>query len=193
MKRLTALLLFTVLLTCTVFLSSCKRNEAEDYAAALLDRCIACEADAVAAVMGYDVQSLTEIECYTLSRMQYKIVESKQLDGHRWDVTFDTKLFDIMNLLNEALIYSYLSTEQEGTIDVNVWVLEQLNTEQAARGYFRAVLPLIRSDDGTWSTDPDRIGDDVRDAISGGAFSWYKAYSETFGEQSGTETTDPLT
>ena len=58
MKRLTALLLFTVLLTCTVFLSSCKRNEAEDYAAALLDRCIACEADAVAGTdqSGFDLR-----------------------------------------------------------------------------------------------------------------------------------------
>ena len=191
MKRLTALFLLTALLFCTLSLSSCKRNEAEEYAAAMLDRCIACEADAVAAVMGYDVQVLTEVECYTLSRMQYKIVESKQLDGHRWDVTFDTKLFDIMNLLNEALIYSYMSTDQTEAIDVNVWVLEQLNTEQAARGYFRAVLPLIRADDGTWSIDPDRIGDDVRDAISGGAFSWYQAYNETFGTDPEADSTTP--
>jgi hypothetical protein len=60
-------------------------------------------------------------------------------------------------------------------------VLEQLNTGNAARADFRAVLPMIRSEDGTWSVDTDRIGDDVRDAISGGAYSWYAAYTETFG------------
>ena len=189
MKRLTALFLLTVILTLTLSLSACGQNEAEKAAAALLDRCIACEPDAVAAVMGYDVLSLTDIECFTLARMQYKIVESKQLDGHRRDVTFDTKLFDIMNLLNEALIYSL--SDQTAGLDVNVWVLEQLNTEQAAQAYFRAVLPMILSEDGTWSVDTDRIGDDVRDALSGGAFSWYKAYSETFGGASDDTTAAP--
>ena len=128
--------------------------------------------------MGYDILSLTDIERYTMSRMTYQIVESKQFDGQRWDVTFDTHLFDIMNLLNEALIYSM--AEQTKGLDVNLWVLEQLNTGKAANAYFRAVLPMIVSEDGTWSVDTDRIGDDVRDALSGGAFSWYKAYRETF-------------
>ena len=178
MKRLTALFLLTVLLSCTLLLSSCGKNDAEKAAAALLDRCIACEVDAAAEVMGYDILALTDIERYTLSRMTYQIVESKQFDGQRCDVTFDTHLFDIMNLLNEALIYSM--AEQTKGLDVNLWVLEQLNTGKAAHAYFRAVLPMIVSEDGTWSVDTDRIGDDVRDALSGGAFSWYKAYRETF-------------
>lgn len=178
MKRLTALILLTVLVSCTLLLSSCGKNDAEKAAAALLDRCIACEADAAAEVMGYDILALTDIERYTMSRMTYQIVESKQFDGQRWDVTFDTHLFDIMNLLNEALIYSM--AEQTKGLDVNLWVLEQLNTGKAAHAYFRAVLPMIVSEDGTWSVDTDRIGDDVRDALSGGAFSWYKAYRETF-------------
>ena len=178
MKRLTARILLTVLLSCTLLLSSCGKNDAEKAAAALLDRCIACETDAAAEVMGYDILALTDIERYTLSRMTYQIVESKQFDGQRWDVTFDTHLFDIMNLLNEALIYSM--AEQTKGLDVNLWVLEQLNTGIAAHAYFRAVLPMIVSEDGTWSVDTDRIGDDVRDALSGGAFSWYKAYRETF-------------
>jgi hypothetical protein len=168
MKRLTALFLLTVLLSCTLLLSSCGKNDAEKAAAALLDRCIACETDAAAEVMGYDILALTDIERYTLSRMTYQIVESKQFDGQRWDVTFDTHLFDIMNLLNEALIYSM--AEQTKGLDVNLWVLEQLNTGKAAHAYFRAVLPMIVSEDGTWSVDTDRIGDDVRDALSGGAF-----------------------
>ena len=179
MKRLTALFFITILLLGTLTLSSCGKNEAESAAAALLDRCIACEADAAAEVMGYDILSLTDIEKYTLSRMTYKIVGSKQLDGQRWDVTFDTHLFDIMNLLNEALIYSM--ADQTKDLDVNLWVLEQLNTETAAYAYFRAVLPMIRAEDGSWSVDTDRIGDDVRDALSGGAFSWYLAYQEAFG------------
>ena len=178
MKRLTALILLTVLLSCTLLLSSCGKNDAEKAAAALLDRCIACETDAAAEIMGYDILALTDIERYTLSRMTYQIVESKQFDGQRWDVTIDTHLFDIMNLLNEALIYSM--AEQTKGLDVNLWVLEQLNTGKAAHAYFRAVLPMIVSEDGTWSVDTDRIGDDVRDALSGGAFSWYKAYRETF-------------
>lgn len=178
MKRLTARILLTVLLSCTLLLSSCGKNDAEKAAAALLDRCIACETDAAAEVMGYDILALTDIERYTMSRMTYQIVESKQFDGQRWDVTFDTHLFDIMNLLNEALIYSM--AEQTKGLDVNLWVLEQLNTGKAAHAYFRAVLPMIVSEDGTWSVDTDRIGDDVRDALSGGAFSWYKAFRETF-------------
>ena len=87
-----------------------------------------------------------------------------------------------MNLLNDALVYTYASSSTE-PFDPNFWVLEQLNTGNAPRANFRAVLPMIRSEDGTWSVDTDRIGDDVRDAISGGAYSWYQAYAETFGEE----------
>ncbi len=182
MKRLISLMLISVLCICMVLLSSCGKNEAEAAAADLLDRCIACETDAVAAVMGYDILALTDIESYTLARMKYKIVSSSQLDQHRWDVTFDTNLFDIMALLNEAAIYTYM-TEDNENFDPNLWVLQQLNTETAARANFRAVLPMFCNDDGTWSVDTDRIGDDVRDAISGGAYSWYDAYRETFGTE----------
>lgn len=180
MKRLISLILILVLCTGTALLSSCGQNEAEAAAADLLDRCIACETEAVAAVMGYDILSLTDIERYTLARMQYKIIGSSQMDSVRWDVTFDTNLFDIMALLNEAAIYTYM-TEDNENFDPNLWVLQQLNTEEAARANFRAILPMIRTEDGTWSVDTDRIGDDVRDAISGGAYSWYDAYKETFG------------
>ena len=64
MKRLTALFLLTVLLSCTLLLSSCGKNDAEKAAAALLDRCIACETDAAAEVMGYDMTdtSLTKAD-----------------------------------------------------------------------------------------------------------------------------------
>ena len=179
-KRLISLIL--ALCACTLLLSSCGQNEAEAAAADLLDRCIACEADAVAAVMGYAVPALTDIESYTLSRMEYKIIGSAQMDSVRWDVTFDTHLFDIMNLLNDALVYTYASSSSE-PFDPNFWVLEQLNTGNAPRANFRAVLPMIRAEDGTWSVDTDRIGDDVRDAISGGAYSWYQAYAETFGQE----------
>ena len=184
-KQLISLLL--VLCTLTALLSSCGQKEAETAAAALLDRCIACEADAVAAVMGYDVAALTDIENYTLTRMKYKIIASKQMDSVRWDVTFDTNLFDIMNLLNDALIYTYASSTSD-PFDPNFWVLEQLNTGNAARASFRAVLPMILLEDGTWSVDTDRIGDDVRDAISGGAYSWYAAYTEAFGGEETPET-----
>lgn len=187
-KRLISLIL--TLFICTALLSSCGQNEAEIAAADLLERCVACEADAVAAVMGYDILALTDIERYSLTRMKYKIIGSAQLDSIRWDVTFDTNLFDIMNLLNEALLYTYASTSDE-PFDSNYWILEQLNTGNAARASFRAVLPMILGEDGTWSVDTDRIGDDVRDAISGGAYSWYAAYKETFGtgEEASTEST----
>lgn len=181
MKRLIFLILILVLPACTVVLSSCGKNEAEAAAADLLDRCIACETEAVAAVMGYDILSLTDIERYTLARMQYKIIGSSQMDSVRWDVTFDTNLFDMMSLLNDALVFS-LAADAEN-MDTNHWVLQMLNTEEAARANFRAVLPMICAEDGTWSVDTDRIGDDVRDAISGGAYSWYDAYKETFGAE----------
>jgi len=177
MKRLSRIL--TLLLALLfVPLTSCRYNEPEQAAADLLDRAIACEADAVAALMGYDILSLTDIERYTLTRMEYRIVGSSQLDQHRWDVTFDTNLFDIMSLLNEALIFSLMADAEQP--DTNRYVLQKLNTEEAARANFRAVLPMICAEDGTWSVDTDRIGDDVRDAISGGAYSWYAAYRETF-------------
>ena len=177
MKRLFACFL-TILTLCPILLASCGKNEPEQAAADLLDRCIACDTQAVAAVMGYDVLSLTDIERYTLTRMQYKIVGSKQFDSVRWDVTFDTNLFDIMTLLNEALIFSL--TADTADYDVNTWVLQQLNTEEAARANFRAVLPMIQDENGDWTVDTARIGDDVRDALSGGAYSWYAAYKETF-------------
>ncbi len=180
MKRLIPLILISLLCTCTILLSSCGQNEAEAAAADLLDRCVACETEAVAAIMGYDILALTDIEQYTLSRMQYKIIGSSQMDSVRWDVTFDTNLFDIMALLNEAAIYTYM-TEDNENFDPNLWVLQKLNTEEAVRANFRAVLPMILTEDGTWSVDTDRIGDDVRDALSGGAYSWYDAYKETFG------------
>jgi len=179
MKRLISLILISVLCICTPLLSSCGQNEAERAAADLLDRCIACESDAVAAVMGYDILSLTDIERYTLTRMQYKIIGSSQMDSVRWDVTFDTNLFDIMSLLNDALVFSLAADAQQ--LDINAWVLEKLNTEEAVRASFRAVLPMILGEDGTWSVDTNRIGTDVRDALSGGAYSWYDAYKATFG------------
>lgn len=176
-KRL--ILWILVLCTCTALLSSCGKNEAERAAAELLDRCIACDTEAVAAVMGYDILSLTDIEQYTLARMQYNIVSSEQFDRSRWNVTFDTNLFDIMSLLNDAMLYTYASSASE-PFDSNRWMLQMLNTEQAARASFRAVLPLIVGEDGSFTVDTDRIGDDVRDALSGGAYSWYDAYQKTF-------------
>lgn len=176
-KRL--FLLILVLCTCTALLSSCGQNEAEAAAADLLDRCIACDPEAVAAVMGYDILSLTDIERYTLSRMKYQIISSEQFDSSRWNVTFDTNLFDIMTLLNDAMILTYTADSAE-SFDSNRWMLQMLNTEQAARANFRAVLPLIAGEDGSFRADTDRIGDDVRDAISGGAYSWYDAYQKTF-------------
>lgn len=178
MKRLILLFLLTAVLITTGFLSSCGYNEPEQAAAALLEGCVACQADAFAAVMGYDILALTDIERYTLTRMEYKIVGSSQLDQHRWDVTFDTNLFDMMSLLNEALVFSLMADAKQP--DTNHWVLQKLNTEEAARANFRAILPMICAEDGTWSVDTERIGDDVRDALSGGAYSWYAAYRDTF-------------
>ena len=177
-KRL--ILWILTLCTCTALLSSCGKNDAELAAADLLDRCIACDTEAVAAVMGYDILSLTDIERYTLARMQYSIVSSEQFDSSRWNVTFDTNLFDIMSLLNVAMLYTYASSEP---FDSNRWMLQMLNTEQAARASFRAVLPLIAGEDGSFTVDTDRIGVDVRDALSGGAYSWYDAYQKTFAEE----------
>ena len=178
MKRLFICSL-SLLILCSLLFTSCGKNEAEQAAADLLDRCIACDTKAVAAVMGYDVLTLTDIEHYTLTRMQYKIVNSQQFDSTRWDVTFDTNLFDMMSLLNEALVNTFLAEDTEN-FDSNLWILQKLNTEEAVRANFRAVLPMILGEDGNFTVDTARIGDDVRDAISGGAYSWYAVYKETF-------------
>ena len=183
MKRLSPIL--TLLLALLfVPLTSCRYNEPEQAAADLLDRAIACEADAVAALMGYDILSLTDIERYTLTRMEYNIIGSEQRDHIRWDVTVDTGLFDIMMLLNEAVVQTYVVGD--GTFQAGTWILNQLNTEEAARASFRAVIPLVNKD-GTWQVDTARIGDDLRDAVSGGAYSWYNAYRATFGDSTGME------
>ncbi|MBQ7982490.1 MAG: hypothetical protein IJ302_02895 [Clostridia bacterium] len=181
MKRLSRILILLLALL-TLPLASCRYNEPEQAAADLLDRVIACEADAVAALMGYDILSLTDIERYTLTRMEYKIIDSEQRDTTRWDVTVDTSLFDIMMLLNEAVVQTYVVGD--GTFQAGTWILEQLNTEEAARASFRAVIPFVYTD-GTWQVDTARIGDDLRDAVSGGAYSWYNAYKATFGDSAG--------
>lgn len=181
MKKRTVLLLITLLLLAAVLLCACGPNEAETAAAALLDDCIACSPDAMTAVMGYDILSLTDIERYTLARMQYRIVSSSQLDTVRWDVTVDTHLFDIMELLNSAIMFSMAGLESETPFDADLWILDQLNTDSAVRASFRAVMPMIRTDNG-FVIDTARIGDDLRDALSGGAYSWYSVYRETFGE-----------
>ena len=181
MKRLSRILILLLALL-TLPLASCRYNEPEQAAADLLDRVIACEADAVAALMGYDILSLTDIERYTLTRMEYKIIDSEQRDTTRWDVTVDTSLFDIMMLLNEAVVQTYVVGD--GTFQAGTWILEQLNTEEAARASFRAVIPFVYTD-GTWQVDTARIGDDLRDAVSGGAYSWFNAYKATFGDSAG--------
>ena len=178
-RRTFALIL--ILITVLTAVTACGRNEAEQAAAALLDDCIACSPDAMAAVMGYDILSLTDIERYTLARMPYRIISSSQLDTVRWDVTVDTHLYDIMDLLNTAVLYSMASLESGTAFDGNFWILEQLNNGLAPTANFRAVMPMIRTDNG-FVIDADRIGDDLRDALSGGAYSWYSVYRETFGE-----------
>lgn len=178
-RRTLALLL--ILCTVLITITACGQNEAEKAAAALLDDCIACKPDAMASVMGYDILSLTDIERYTLARMQYRIVSSSQLDTVRWNVTVDTNLYDIMDLLNTAVLYSMASLESGTTFDGNFWILEQLNNGIAVTANFRAVMPMIKTDNG-FVIDTDRIGDDLRDAVSGGAFSWYAVYRDTFGE-----------
>ena len=184
MKRLILLILTAFLLLSS--LTACAGNEAEAAADDLLSRCVACDTEAVAALMGYDMLSLTDIERYTLSRMTYKIVSSEQFDSVRWNVTVDTNLFDIMNLLNEALLFSLMADTTDP--DTNRWMLDKLNNNAAPRAGFRAVIPMRCEADGTWTVDGDRIGDDLRDAISGGAYSWYQTYRETFGDGTADDT-----
>ena len=184
-KRLLCILL-TVMLC---MLAACSQGSPKAVASDLLTRAAACDAAAVGTLLGYDVASLTDIEMYTLSRMEYKIVSTEKLGSHRWDVTVDTRLYDIMSLLNEAALYLYTDAENAETasFDPQYWMLEQLNSNTAPRGTFRAVIPLIE-ENGVISVDTSRIEDTLRDAITGGAYSWYKVYEDTFGDAFGAAT-----
>ncbi len=185
------LLVLTVLLPTLV---SCTKSASEQAAADLMDRVIACDTSVMSVIMGREITALSDMEQYTARRMTYRIVGEAHAEETRFDgehvtrvspvyVTVDVTGFDLMALFNEAMIYVYASASYEVRSTVSTWALERLNTGTVPQGTFRAVIPLLENADGSWYLDAAGIGDDLRDAVTGGAYSWYQAYEEVFGEE----------
>lgn len=177
------LLSFFLLLQLFLFVS-CGASAQKAAAEAVLDRVIACDASQLAAIMGSDITALSDMEQFTLRRMEYKIISAEKIDETHWDVTADTRLYDLMALFNEAFLYVYDSEDTAVASTVATWALEKLNQGDVETGCFRAVVPLVDGGDGSWELDEARVGDDLRDAVTGGAYSWYQAYEEVFGNES---------
>lgn len=179
-------LMFLLLSLQLLLFVSCSRGASAQKTAAeaILDRVIACDASQLAGIMGSDITVLSDMEQFTLRRMEYKIISAEKIDETHWDVTADTRLYDLMALFNEALLYVYDSADAAVASTVATWALEKLNQGDVALGSFRAVVPLVMGGDGSWELDEERVGDDLRDAVTGGAYSWYQAYEEVFGNES---------
>ena len=179
------LISFLLSLQLLLFVScSCGASAQKTAAEAILDRVIACDASQLAAIMGSDITALSDMEQFTLRRMEYKIISAEKIDETHWDVTADTRLYDLMALFNEAFLYVYDSEDAAVASTVSTWALEKLNQGDVETGCFRAVVPLVDGGDGSWELDEARVGDDLRDAVTGGAYSWYQAYEEVFGNES---------
>lgn len=195
------LLLLAVL--CALSLVSCGQSAGEKTAAAIMDRVIACDAATMSVIMGHEITALSDMEQFTVRRMTYDIVgethnEETRTDGETTThvfptyVTVDVHGYDLMALFNEAILYVYESANDAVRSTVATWALEKLNTGDVKTASFRAVIPLLQNPDGTWYLDATAIGDDLRDAVTGGAYSWYQAYEEVFGttEQNTNEVTN---
>lgn len=176
--RFRYLSLLLLLLLIPVLLSSCGASRAPKKAAKdLLDACIACDEDVYAAVMGKDSVSLTDPEMFILRRMTYRLTDVSFYDDTHASVTAEIRMYDMMALLNLAFEYTCASAEQEKEFDPNMFMLDRLNTGSAEIGGFRAKIPLVLSEDGTWTLNTAAEREDLRDALSGGAYSWQQLYT----------------
>ena len=176
-RRLIPLLLAVML--SLVSLTACAQQDAKKAAKGLLDACIACDGMAYAAIMGSEERvSLTDVEIHTLTRMTYRIVSAK-VSGTRAVITADIRIIDLMNTLNMIFLYTNEASKSETEFDPNMMLLELLNSGDAEYGMFRAEIPLTLQND-SWALDTASVGDDLRDALSGGSYSWWKLYNEYY-------------
>ena len=180
-----------LLLVFGLLLTSCGVQAQEKAAKDILDRVIACDQTQMKEIMGGDITALSDMEMFTMRRLTYQIVGVRSKDNTHCAVTVDVTGFDLMSLFNEALISVYADStfsDKNAASAITAWALDKLNSDTAEKGTFRAVLPLVLTDEGnTWVLDTEQITDDLRDAVTGGAYSWFQAYTEVFGETAETE------
>ena len=176
-----AVILTALLLSALFLFTACGASAQKAAAGAILDRVIARDKNQMTEIMGREITELSDMEQFTMRRMTYKIISAEKVDDTHWNVTADTTGYDLMTLFNEAILYVYDSEDSAIASTVATWALEKLNAGTAQTGSFRAVIPLLCDEAGAWTLDAERVGDDLRDAVTGGAYSWYQAYEEVFG------------
>ena len=177
-KRLISCLLLLCL--SVLLLSACQKSPA-DAAERILSELSKGNKETYGLLFDSDSVTLSEQELFVLSRMTWECAETSRTDDTHAKVTVHLHTIDMMALLNEALVRSL--NGEDKTFDSERWMLLQLNTGAAAKGDFEAFMPLVL-DHEVWKLDPDGAEDDLdslRDAVSGGAYSWYHIYRETFG------------
>ncbi len=176
MKR-NLFILAGIFLVVTVMLASCVSSDAKKAAKTFLKNCQDVNENAYFTAMPQSVEdaSLTEIEKFVLKRMKYEFVQAKQQDDTHVVFIVDIQTIDLMELLNNAFLLTYTSADEDN-FNPNTWVLAQLNTGSAENGMFRAELPMRQKADGTWILDTEADLESLRDALSGGAYTWWQLY-----------------
>ncbi|MCQ2431569.1 MAG: hypothetical protein MJ175_03075 [Clostridia bacterium] len=173
-------IIFAAVFLTVVFLTACGSSPSEDAAKALLNACKSCDSAVYGMVMGSDgsqAVTLTDSELYILSRMEYKIISEREYDADHRIVTADLTVIDLMDLLNEAFVYSMAADENDVTFDPECYMLSKLNSGEAKKSAFRAEIPM-KLEAGTWVLNTAADLDSLRDAVSGGAYSWWQLYEE---------------
>ena len=141
------------------------------------------DAASYALLFDSDSAELSEQERFVLSRMTWECAGTVQTDETHARVTVHIHTYDMMDLMNAALVRSLNGTD--GNFDTTAWMLLQLNSGAAPRSDFSADIPLSM-EDGAWTLDVsggEETLDALRDAVSGGAYSWFRIYRETFGTE----------
>ena len=180
MKRFLPLLL---LLCLSAFLFSSCGNSPAAAAKKILSDLSDGDTSVYGTLFDSDSVELSEQERFVLSRMTWKCAEMHLTDDTHAAVTVHIHTHDMMDLMNQALIRSLSGADPN--FDTTAWMLLQLNSGAAPKADFEAVMPLVL--DGSQLTLDTAAGEDVldglRDAVSGGAYSWFRIYRETFGAE----------
>lgn len=163
-------------------LCSCEKTPG-DAADKLLSALSDGDAASYALLFDSDSAELSEQERFVLSRMTWECAGTVQTDETHARVTVHIRTYDMMDLMNAALVRSLNGTD--GNFDTTAWMLLQLKSGTAPRSDFSADIPLSM-EDGAWTLDVsggEEMLDALRDAVSGGAYSWFRIYRETFGAE----------
>lgn len=180
MKRFLPLLL---LLCLSAFLLSSCGNSPVTAAKKILSDLSDGDTSVYGTLFASDSVELSEQERFVLSRMTWKCAEMHLTDETHARVTVHIHTYDMMDLMNAALVRSLNGTD--ANFDATAWMLLQLNSGAAPKADFEAVMPLVL-DGGQWTLDVsggEETLDALRDAVSGGAYSWFRIYRETFGAE----------